>query len=539
MQLNPEQEAAANAIDGVFVVISGPGSGKTAVLIERYMRMLCRGINRADILNLTFTHEAASEMVKRTGLIDAESTFRTFHSFALDLIKKEREHLPFKLIDTVIPFGGEDYKLLFELVKTYSALSNFRMLKEKISEWKRMNVSPDEALEETRYSKGLDYYYAHAYEDYERRCREEGWLDFDSLMHETVQLLEENDEVRNRWKRKYIAVDECQDTDIVQFRMLQLLFNGNIFAVGDENQLIYEWRSAKAGNLTDFEKHFPGAQKLYMGQNYRSTKSLVSFFKRIIPVDNGIASRMVSNNGLGVGPAIIRYRDDQEEAVQTLRRITEPVKTAILARTNRQLFIFQRICTTRGIKYKILGKKDFWDQNEVKKLLHLAKESHDMRPANQVLSSLISEHNLLNIYRGTGGSMENDPAENLNAIIKLSARRGTIPEFLDWLRKLKYGRKNAKGLTLSTVHQAKGREWDHVFVVGVNQGKMPHQDGEINEERRIFFVACSRAAKTLNISFFNNHSEFLNDYIMETEDYEPGIGEVTEDPEAIPLNLGQ
>ena len=533
IEFNAEQKACIDAIDGVWVAVSGPGSGKTTVLIERFMRMLIQGIPQKDILNLTFTHAAAEEMVRRAGLINADTIFRTFHSFAMELLKKEREHLSFKLCDTVIPVGMEDYKLLFDLIKAYPALKNYRTLKEKISEWKRNNIEPDEAVEQSRHSKGVEYYYAAAYREYETRCRQEGWLDFDSLMREAVNLLEINEDVRTRWKRRYISVDECQDTDIVQFRFLQLIFAGNIFVVGDENQLIYEWRSAQAGNLTNFERLFPSAQKLYMGQNYRSTGSLVKYFREIIPVDNGIASRMVTDNDMGVAPTITRYRDDQEEAVQVLRRITEPTQTAIIARTNRQLFLFQRICTTRGIKYRILGKKDFWEQNEVKKLLHLAKESRDMRPADQVLSSLISEHNLLNIYRGSGNPMEGDPVENLNSIVKMAANKGTIPEFLDRLRKLTHGRKKPNGVTLTTVHQAKGREWDHVFVVGAQQGKMPHTNGEINEEKRIFFVACSRAAKTLDISFYGNHSEFLNGYIEDIEDYEPQIGEVSEDPELV------
>jgi superfamily I DNA/RNA helicase len=116
----------------------------------------------------------------------------------------------------------------------------------------------------------------------------------------------------------------------------------------------------------------------------------------------------------------------------------------------------------------------------------------------------------------------------------MAVGKGTIPEFLDRLRKLTHGRKSAKGLTLSTVHQAKGREWDHVYVIGVSQGRMPHKDGETAEEKRIFFVACSRAAKTLNISFFGNHSEFLNDYVEDINDYEPEVGEVSEDPNQIP-----
>jgi superfamily I DNA/RNA helicase len=516
---NPEQQSCIDAVDGVHVTIAGPGSGKTTVLIQRYLQMLMSGINMKDTLNLTFTHAAASEMVKRAGMTDADKVFRTFHSFCIELLKEEREHLDFELCPTVIPVGNEEYKLVFDLVRQFPAINNFRMLMGRISQWKRENISPDEAMEETRH-QGVEYFYALAYREYQIKSREQGWLDFDDCVKETVKLLETNDEVRSRWKRKYISVDECQDTDVVQFHLLQLLFAGNIFVVGDENQLIYEWRSAQSGNLTSFSSKFPGASTLYLGQNYRSTGKLVEFFKQILPVDNGLASKMRTDNAEGVLPTITEYDDDIQEAHAVLAKITDPVNTAVIARTNRQLFIFQKICTTRGIKYKILGKKDFWEQNEVKKLLTLAKESNDTRPANVVLEDIIQRHNLLNIYGRTKNPMESDPVENLNDIVKMSAGKGTIKEFIAKLKKMTYARRGAKGLTLSTVHQAKGREYKHVFVIGVNQGKMPHKEGELNEEKRIFFVACSRAAETLHLSFYRNCSMFLNDFQDWIEVYE-------------------
>lgn len=539
MILTPEQEKAANAIDGVYTVVASPGSGKTTVLIERYMRMLIKGINQQDILNLTFTHEAAKEMVRRVGLINSDSIFRTFHSLGIEILKKEKQHLSFALCDTVIPVAMEDYKLLFDLIKTYPALNNYRLLKDKISEWKRAGTSPEEVLESVKYSKGLEYYMACAFQEYEDQCRKEGWLDFDGVIEETVNLLRDNESVRSRWKRQYLAIDEFQDTDFRQLELLELLFNENLFCVGDTSQGIYEWRGAHPDVFKHVQQKFPNAQTLYLGENFRSTSKLVSFFKEILPVDNGIASYMMTRNEEGIEPIITRYRDEDEEAVQTLRKITDPVNTVIMARTNRQLFIFQRICVSRGIKYKVLGKKDFFETNEVKRLLHLAKESKDMRPADQVLSGLIQSHNLLRLYRGSGNPMESDPVENLNAIVRMAVGKGTIPEFLDRLRKLTHARKSAKGLTLSTVHQMKGQEKNYVFLVGCSQGRMPHKDGEIAEERRIFFVACSRAAKTLDISFYGSRrSEFLNNYVERIKEYEPEIEEVSEDPATIPAGIG-
>lgn len=506
-----DQLACINAVDGKFVVVAGPGSGKTATLLQRWINMLLHGIQQKDTLNVTFTHEAAEEMVKRVGFMDAASIFRTFHSYALELVKKERVYLPFKTTEDVLPFSGEDYQLLFDLVKTYrSGVKSFRTLKEHIEAWKCADVSPEQAIQE---SLGVEQYYGLAYRDYERRCRQEGWLDFDSLMHETVNLLESNDEARQRWQKEYIAVDECQDTNVLQFRLLQLLFKKNIFVVGDENQLVYEWRNAQAGSLSNFEQHFPGAQKLYLGRNYRSTGAIVNFLKRILPVDNGLGSRMMTTNPYGVDPEITRYGDDLEEAHQVLAKITEPGKTAILARTNRQLFAYQKILLQEGKKYHILGKKDFWEQNEVRNLLRLAKSDLSMRPANVVLGDIIECERFFEKYRYTQNPMESSPVENLNDIVKMSVGKGSVTDFLSYLRRLTYGRKGKTGeaVTLATVHQAKGHEWDYVYVIGVNQKKMPHADGELPEEKRIFYVASSRPAKELHFSYTGQRSQFWPD----------------------------
>ena len=523
MNFNEQQREVINAIDGVWVVVAGPGSGKTACMVERHLNMISKGISQRDILNLTFTNSAASEATKRVGLLNAEQVFRTFHSYALELIKKERAHIPFKLTDTVIPVRGEDYQLLFDLVKQFPAISSFRTLQGKISGWKCENIEPEQAMSE---AIGKEYYYAVAYEQYEKKCREQGWLDFDSLMREAVKLLDTNDEIRQRNKKRYISVDECQDTDITQFRFLQLLFDGNIMAVGDENQLIYEWRSAESGNLSNFSSKFAGARTLYLGQNYRSTQRLVQFHKQILPVDNGLASHMMTTNPEGVEPKLIHYPDSDTEIRHVLDEAKkDPENSVIIARTNRQLFNVQRIATGKGIKYKNLGKKDFWDLNEVKALLHLAKDADQFHKAGDTLQDIIQKHNLYNRYRNAGDQMNSDPIENLNNVVKIASNRSeNVAEFLDRVRRMTYGRKShkEKDLMLATVHQAKGREWNNVFIIGADQGMMPHKDGEILEEHRIFFVACSRAAQYLQISWSGNRSEFLNRYEYESVERNDG-----------------
>lgn len=525
-QFNAEQEAAVNAIDGDIVVIAGPGSGKTSVMARRFKNMLTRGIPMNQILNLTFTSAGAETMVERAGLLGCEKVFRTFHSYALDLVKRERAFMPFALTPEVIPIG-QDFQLLKDLLKQYPVISSFRALKDKLSEWKRSNVEPEQAIEDSYRAQTEEYYYAMAYRDYEKKCREQGWLDFDSLMKETVKLLETNDEVRARNKIKYIGVDECQDTDVIQFKLLQLLYGGNIYCVGDSNQLIYEWRSAQPGNLENFSKLFPNSKTLFLGQNYRSTKKIVEFIKAITPVDNGLASHMCSEREEGTRPTFVGYSDPLQETAQVLKQITDIDNTAVIARTNRYVLDFQKACLARGIKSVVAGRKNIWEQTEVAHLLKLARGySYQARPAHTVLKDLIEQNNLTWLYRNSGSPNEKDPTENLNDFVKMSAKRGSLAEFLEWLRKLTYGSKGGRYkkepvLTLTTVHQAKGREWKNVFVIGCSQGMMPHKDGELLEERRIFFVACSRAADRLQISYTGAPSMFLEKFEEEIVEYEP------------------
>src|ERR1700677_239479 len=362
VSLNEEQQAIVDAREGVNIVIAGAGTGKTETLIRRYIGMLAAGISPKDILNLTFTSAGANAMVKRIGILNAESVFRTFHSFVLDMIKQERDHIPFPLCETVIPVEMQNYQLLFDLVKIYPAI-NWRTLQEKIEGWKNSNVSPEQAIDESR-NRGIEYFYGLAYLDYEKKCRQQGWLDFDSLMKEAINLLETNEEVRNRWKRKYISIDECQDTCATQAHLLELLFEANIMCIGDLNQGVYEFRSARPDSLTNFIKTLPNPKTFFLGKNYRSTKALVSFFKEILPIDNGLSSYMITDNEEGDPPVFTKYLDQEEEANKILTSITDPINTAIIARTNRQLFTFQRLCLVRGIKYKILGKRDLFEQNE-------------------------------------------------------------------------------------------------------------------------------------------------------------------------------
>lgn len=522
MILDVDQQACVDALDGVYMTLASPGSGKTRTLVARYLNLLIYGVSEKDILCLTFTAEAAEEMASRSGVVNAKNVFRTFHSFALDLIQKEREHLPYTLKPAILPWEFEDFDLRQKLVRECPILKKVDNLRDYISSQKRLGISPDQAIER---SNGMEAFYAQSYKDYEDTCRKEGWLDFDSLMVECLKLLETNEIVREKYKKKYVMVDEFQDTDEIQVQILKQIFGGHIFFAGDINQSIYEFRGARPEMADRIQSVFPGTKKMFLAINYRSSPEIVGFLKEIIPVDNGLASLMRTDNPSGPSLTFTRYRDDYEEAHQVLSRVKDPEHTVIIARTNRQLFRYQQACFSRGIKSRILGKKMFWEQNEIKKLLSLAKTTKfpPEYTASMVLKALVIQHRLLEKFKFSGNPLDSDPADNINSLYKLSAKYATVKDFLDFIRRLTYGSKSNKTecLTLATVHQMKGREKDIVFLTGVTEGILPHNKATHTEEKRIFFVGASRAAKELHITFFREPSMFLLPYQDRIVDYVP------------------
>jgi DNA helicase II / ATP-dependent DNA helicase PcrA len=587
--LNPEQLEAVRAREGVFVVPSGPGSGKTRTIVERVNSILEDGYPADTILALTFTRNAALEMAERAELGKEQKIFRTFHGFCLELIHREASKLPFELLQAP-PEAGQQRKLLGTLCRNHKL--DFKKLTGYISAQKRKDTSFDECMEKARGAEGLRL--AMAYKQYETACRKEGWLDFDSMLIESVRLLETNEEVRNRWQFKFVLVDEAQDTDDVQWRLVKALSqrDGNVFAVGDEEQLIYEWRGAESDGLTKFKERFPGSKSIFLFRNYRSTNQIVAFCKKFAPKKSELIDRMVSEVGDGLEPRVVRWGSDSDEASRTLSSILYPERSAILTRTNRQLARFENACIDRGIKYNLLGKSGFWTQPEVKYTLaylqasifptdaavktiiqspyretkYLKKKDlaaalkskeardkaigksvpaisdltdpeilgqfdsgqqdnirrtqkfirsfkrSDSATATEVLQNVLDRADIRTYYETEEeGDGDNDAIENINELSKVAGRFKSVPDFLDHARKaIAASRKSSqRRLSLSTIHQAKGKEWDFVFVAGVNHEILPHKRGQLQEEKRIMYVALTRAARELTVSFYGRPSVFL------------------------------
>lgn len=588
--LNPEQLEAVKSREGYYIVMSGPGSGKTRTIVERVHSLLDEGYPPETILALTFTREAALEMGKRAALSEDQKIFRTFHSFCLEVVHQEASKLPFTLLHAP-PEAGQQRKLLGTLCR--SNRLDFKKLTSYISNMKRNGVETDKAMEKARGAEEMRL--ALAYRQYEQKCREEGWLDFDSMIVESVRLLEANEEVRARWQFKFVLVDEAQDTDDIQWRLVTLISekSKSVFAVGDEEQLIYEWRGAEANGLSRFEQRFHGAKTIYLFRNYRSTPEIVKFCKQFAPKESKLIDLMVSERNSGPVPRVLKFGSDSDESSKILGSITDPEHTAVLARTNRQLARFENACIDRGIKYNLLGKSGFWTQPEVRYLLayvqssdfpsdaavktiiqspfrytkylkkrdlvsaleraskadkeatgkttpfitmmaspeilgqfetnqqeniraatHFIKTMRHGPTANpaMVLQDILARADIRTYYETEEeGDEDNDALENINELYKVSTKFGTVHEFIAHARKAIAASRKSKQprLTLSTIHQAKGKEYLTVYVAGVTQDILPHKRGVLSEEKRIMYVALTRAADNLTVTFFGSMSPFL------------------------------
>jgi superfamily I DNA/RNA helicase len=543
MKLNPEQIQAINAGPGHWLVLATAGSGKTSVLVERAKRLLYAGEPYNEVLALTFTNAAAEEMGKRIGLSISKSDrggFRTFHSFGLKLILAEQEHLPFKLAENPFAFMNGT-KVLKQVIKARYGKQlpkkEQEALRSFISRMKRSSVKLPDTFEAEEIPTHLISKWDGVYRAYIREMESQGQIDFEDMLCLALGLLEQ-DEIRKRWSYKHVLADEIQDTDHIQWRMLQLITqrDGNLFAVGDGNQSIFRFRNANPENLDRFKEWFPGGQVLILPQNYRSTQNIVSFAKKTAPIKNELTENMRTANELGAEIEILSFTGNEDEA-ESILDIAQGLdgKTAILARTNQQIGLIETLAYANSIRFHLLGKSGFWKTSEIKNLMSLiAVALGTLEPTNyfqkavthlrgyinklsapEALREIILKANLKEFYTNEDyDEADNFALGNLNTAVQIAQRFVTIKEFATFANKASHAsRKSAHSLALGTVHAAKGLEWQNVIIIGVQEGKMPHEKGDLEEEKCIFHVAVTRPAKRLFISYSGERSRFLEDEI--------------------------
>ena len=605
--LNAPQREAVKYLDGPLLVLAGAGSGKTRVITQKiaYLIQSC-GFAPKEIAAITFTNKAAREMQERVsqllaGVNTKGLTIATFHSLGMQILRQEAEVLGYKKQFSILD-SSDSYKILSDILATTDK-QLLRKTQWQISSWKNAFLTPDQA--KATADEDLTVAAAKVYQIYQQTLKAYQAVDFDDLIKLPVELFEQHPAVLNKWqhKLKYLLIDEYQDTNACQYKLVKLLTGaeGNFTAVGDDDQAIYGWRGADVENLRQLTQDFTRLKVIKLEQNYRSTVRILRAANQVISNNPKLFEKKLwSELGMGDLIQVSAARDDEHEAESVVMKLmahkfenrTTYADYAILYRGNHQARIFEQHLRNHKIPYTISGGQSFFDKAEIKDLVSylrlIANEDDDpafIRAAttpkkgigNTTLERLGEYASLHKIslfaaafegefQRELGGRQLDDLLTFCQYINKLQERASKDPagevlnemltaiqyesflydseeprsaeakwknvlDFVAWLTRkgedqgdgetrdllnltqmvalmsMLEGREDGEpdAVKLSTLHAAKGLEFGHVFLIGVEEGILPHRESvdtdRIEEERRLMYVGITRAQKSLNISW--------------------------------------
>ena len=607
--LNPAQQEAVETIDGPLLIVAGPGSGKTRVITHRiaYLVRVCE-VSPYRIAAVTFTNKAAREMRDRlhrlVGTRSDALTVSTFHALCALLLRREGSYLGLPSNYTI--YDAEDQLALIKQAMELAELDPKQFPPQAV----RSVISRAKSV--LRDSQGLaqhqkNYFEercARVYHHYEELLARNNAADFDDLLFKAVQLLQEHQEVRERYQDRYLylMVDEFQDTNVAQYRLARLLSgeHHNICVVGDPDQSIYSWRSADIRNILSFQHDYPEARTVSLEQNYRSTGRILETAKRLIST-NGKRIRKDLFTDKEEGPPVEVHEayDEDDEAKFVIGEVDrlirdekqQPGDCAVMYRVNAQSRALEEACLHRGMKYRLVGGVRFYRRREVKELMAYLRLLHN--PLDEVsLARVINVpprgigaktlqdlagwakseemplYTAMQTIAGLQSSGEPCPVSltsravkaitglvevidglvrqatqlkivelidrvlqetGLTRYIRDSDDRGderwenilelqktaqefnaeeppdglaTLLERLSLVADVDSYEESEDSITLITLHQAKGLEFPVVFIVGLEEGLLPHSrsmesEEELEEERRLFYVGITRAQQRL------------------------------------------
>ncbi len=382
--LNKEQRQAVDTLDGPLLILAGAGSGKTRALTYRIANLVDHGVSPWNILALTFTNKAAKEMRERTEALLGGSVkdmwVATFHSCCTRILRSDIDKLG-RDRNFVIYDDDDQTSLIAAIMKRLGVNDKDitkRQIKEHISEAKNKSTEPEKFLMDNPY---LDESVLKVFREYQRSLKEYNALDFDDLLGKTLELFQSCPEVLQKYRSKfrYILVDEYQDTNVMQYHIVELLAreHGNICVVGDDDQSIYGWRGADIRNILDFEKDFPGAKVIRLEQNYRSTSNILDAANAVIENNQGRKSKKLwTDNGRGDRIETFTADSERDEAHFVCRKIMEGVRNgmnygdfAVLYRMNAQSRIPETTMVNYGIPNKVYGGQRFYERKEIKDIM--------------------------------------------------------------------------------------------------------------------------------------------------------------------------
>jgi DNA helicase-2/ATP-dependent DNA helicase PcrA len=596
--LNPQQREAVQATEGPVLVLAGAGSGKTRVITYRIAHLIAQGVPARNILAVTFTNKAAEQMKLRVeSLLGAwhqgEPWISTFHSFCARLLRGEAPRL--NLPRTFTIYDEDDQAAAVKLA-----------LKQIGDRWETQGWTPRGLLERISFAKNHGMTVADmrtewigaanaivpdVFELYQETLRKAAALDFDDLLLRAVEVLEQFPEARANWQAKFrhLQVDEFQDTNYVQYKLLRLLTGEppNLCVVGDEDQSIYGWRGAEVGNILRFAEDFPGTRVFRLEENYRSTQPILDAAGAVVAHNiRRLGKTLRATRG---GGRRLRYFEAQDAAgeaeyvtgeIVRLLREEPDAHLAVLYRTNFQSRSFEDTLRPLDVRYRVVGGFSFYRRAEVKDalaylrlLLHpdddvallrvvntpprgigkttiealraaaqqrgtslwaaipemsggpsgrkpllefrrliesLRAEAEKLPPA-ELLNEVLDCSGYLMMAEVQDESEGTARSENLrelvNAIAESTERGESLADFLDRMALVSDADEYDEHaqVSLMTLHSAKGLEFEHVFLVGLEEGLFPHSrslsgEGDLEEERRLCYVGMTRAKNTLTLT---------------------------------------
>ena len=606
--LNRPQRAAVQYLDGPCLVLAGAGSGKTRVITQKIAYLIEAGHYEArQIAALTFTNKAAAEMRQRAAALLAGKaakglTVSTFHALGVQILRHEAALLGLKPRFSIL--AGDDVRGIVQDLVATTDQAVIRAIQNRISLWKNALVTPDAAEQVT--ADANEAQAARIYRNYAATLRAYQAVDFDDLIGKPVELFERHEDVLFRWQSRlrYLLVDEVQDTNAGQYRLLKLLAGTRaaFTAVGDDDQAIYAWRGATIDNLARLSVDFPRLSVIKLEQNYRSSGRILAAANSLIAANPKLFEKKLwSEHGPGDAVTVSAMNDEAHEAESVAMRLsahrferrTQYADYAVLYRGNHQARVLEEAFRKEKIPYVVSGGQSFFERAEIRDLIAWLRLMANLDDDPAFIRAVTTPRRgvgtatleALGTYAGKRRvslfeaaceaafttqlparqreplteftafvnriqwRAEREPAgrvlDDLTAAIDYKAwlfdasderaaqkRWQNVLDFNAWLTRR--GEEDGKTLVemtqsvalltmldgredepdavrLSTLHAAKGLEFGHVFLVGVEEGLLPHKGDDtddaatliarIEEERRLMYVGVTRAQKSLAISW--------------------------------------
>ena len=605
--LNPEQQKAADSVNGPFICIAGPGAGKTRTLVIRVANMVRKGVEPNSILVLTFTNAAAKEMRARYEAMEGTvpgPQFSTIHSFALFMVKNELKDRNYEVFA-----GAEQIKYIKNLIKDSGIKRTVndikRIARNLVSDISAYKGSGESDSFKPKSFKRLSEFKPY-YKEYVEYKKMNNLIDFDDMLFICADLLKDP-AIQKKWSDhfRYIICDEWQDTSLIQCEIIYTLARprNNICVFGDEDQSIYEFRQARPDVLLNFPKQFPGCGIAKLTVNYRSDEAIIDASKNLISNNKQRFNKEITGNSKNKGivhACRVESRTDQlDSIIKDIRELSQSIpykEMAVLCRTNKEVNGFVRKFSDNDIPFyspEVLENfHETWIFETCLTYLKIATGKHNLkdiqyimsRPARYLKSDLIKQSGgnisvLESLYQGNTKAMKSikwlkqdirdiqahaihtknlesllkyidavinikkyitdyctyhvlDPEYYLDIyadILKEVSGYTNIDDYIEYIQQSDEKIKSKKngtydGVVISTIHKAKGLEWDVVFIPSCGHGNLPYvpkdedeknkQVGE--EERRLFYVAMTRARKKCIMYTFDDE-EKQSEYLCESK----------------------